>query len=264
MREPHTRGSGARPGLARAAQNAGYIADHIRRLLCDGGSAPHSEEVQRFFKEEVRSRGWRTHELRKVAVRLRRAILKACGLAYLVGVADELFRGEMLEEKAVAVEMLRGSVSDLGEREFRLIVSWLARVGNWADHDALVHYLIAPMIVAKPARKARVFAWAKSKNRWHRRAAAVGLIQGARKRLFFSEIKRVTEMLREDQDDMVQKGLGWLLRETAKADPRRAVPYLIRMRERVPRLVLRTACERLSAAQKKRMLVSTTAKAGSR
>jgi ABC-type branched-subunit amino acid transport system ATPase component len=30
-----------------------YIADHIRRVLKDGGSAPHSEEVQRFFKEEV-------------------------------------------------------------------------------------------------------------------------------------------------------------------------------------------------------------------
>jgi 3-methyladenine DNA glycosylase AlkD len=27
-----------------------------------------------------------------------------------------------------------------------------------------------------------------------------------------------------DEDDMVQKGLGWLLRETAKADAGRAVP----------------------------------------
>lgn len=253
MPKPQTKSPSGRPGMARAAQNAGYIADHIRRVLCDGGSTAHSEEAQRFFKEKVRSRGWRTHELRKVAVRLRRAILKACGLAYLVEVADELFRGEVLEEKAVAVEMLRGSVADLGEREFRRIVSWLERVNNWADHDALVHYLIAPLIVSKPARKAQVFAWAKSGDRWHRRAAAVALIQGARKRLFFAEIKRVTEMLREDEDDMVQKGLGWLLRETAKADPRRTVPYLLRIRERVPRLVLRTACETLTAGQKKRV-----------
>lgn len=34
------------------------MADHIRRVLLDGASAPHSEEVQRFFKEEVASRGW--------------------------------------------------------------------------------------------------------------------------------------------------------------------------------------------------------------
>lgn len=260
----HKQRGSRRAGMARAAQNAGYIAQHIRRLLRDGGSAPHSEEVQRFFKDEVRSRGWYTHELRKVAVRLRRAILKASDLAYLVDVADKLFRGEVLEEKVCAVLMLEKSVGQFGDQEFRLFESWLSRISSWADHDALVHYLIGPLIAAKPARKARVFVWGKSKNRWHRRAAAVALIQGTRKHLFFAEIKRVTERLRQDEDDMVQKGLGWLLRETAKADPRKTVSYLIRIREGVPRFVLRTACETLGESDKKRVLVSTAAKAGSR
>ena len=44
-----------------------YIADHIRRVLKDGGSTPHSEDVQHFFKEVVQSRGWYTAELRKFA-----------------------------------------------------------------------------------------------------------------------------------------------------------------------------------------------------
>ncbi len=254
MLEPGSKKSTRRPGIARGAQNAGYIADHIRRLLCDGGSTAHSEEVQHFFKDQVRSRGWCTHELRKVAVRLRRVILKSCDLAYLAEVADELFRGEVLEEKVCAVLMLEKSVGQFGDQEFRLFESWLWRISSWADHDALVHYLIGPLIAAKPARKARVFVWGKSKNRWHRRAAAVGLIQGTRKHLFFAEIKRVTEMLRQDEDDMVQKGLAWLLRETAKADPRRTVPYLIRIRERVPRFVLRTACETLEEKNKKRVM----------
>jgi len=53
---------------------------------------------------------------------------------------------------------------------------------------------------------------------------------------------------------MVQKGLGWLLRETAKADPKRTVPYLRKIRGKAPRLVLRTACETLPAAAQKRIL----------
>jgi len=53
---------------------------------------------------------------------------------------------------------------------------------------------------------------------------------------------------------MVQKGLGWLLRETAKFDARKTVPYLIKIRDRAPRLVLRTACETLPVATKKRVL----------
>jgi 3-methyladenine DNA glycosylase AlkD len=65
---------------------------------------------------------------------------------------------------------------------------------------------------------------------------------------------RLTEMLLDDEDDMVQKGLGWLLRETAKYDAGRTVPFLMKIRKRAPRLVLRTACETLPAATRKRVL----------
>src|SRR5512137_271388 len=123
-----------------------YIARHIRRVLEDGASAPHAEDVQRFFKEEIQSRGWYTHELRKVAVRFRRTILREAGPDFLIRVADKLFRGRMLEEKAFAIYLLQGSVPTLGGTEFRLFETWLPRVSSWADHDALVSYLIGPMM----------------------------------------------------------------------------------------------------------------------
>ncbi|MBZ5570784.1 MAG: DNA alkylation repair protein [Acidobacteriia bacterium] len=231
-----------------------YIAAHIRRVLKDGGSAPHLEEVQWFFKEEVRSRGWYTAELRKVAVRFRRTILKELGLPFLLEVADELFSGQILEEKVFAVFLLENLTDNFGDVEFWLFESWLDRISSWADHDGLVHYLISPMVVAKPARTRNVFRWAKSSNRWHRRAACVALIRGARQKMLFPEIKRLSNLLLSDEDDMVQKGLGWLLRETAKYDARRTVPYLMSIRGRAPRLVLRTACETLPAGTRKRIL----------
>ena len=60
-------------------------------MLKNGGSAPHTDEVQRFFKHEVQSRGWYTAELRKVAKRFRRTILAEHGLPYLLLVADQYF-----------------------------------------------------------------------------------------------------------------------------------------------------------------------------
>jgi 3-methyladenine DNA glycosylase AlkD len=231
-----------------------YIADHIRRVLKDGGSAPHSEEVQHFFKEEVRSRGWYTAELRKVAVRFRRSIAQEKGMEFVVQVADKLFSGRILEEKVFAVFLLENQTGDFGRREFQLFASWLDRVTSWADHDALAHYLLAPMVSEDPALCRQLFVWAKSRNRWRRRAACVSLIRGARKKQFFTEIVRLTERLLDDEDDMVQKGLGWLLREAAKFDPGRTVPYLMKIRGRAPRLVLRTACETLPAATRKRVL----------
>ena len=230
------------------------LARHIRKLLRDHGSPEHAATVQRFFTEPVASHGWRVADLRKAAVRMRRAILTHAGPDYLLQVADRLFRGRVVEEKAMAVFLLEKSLPDFGEREFRLLEGWLDRVSNWDDHDALVHMLLGPMLVARPRRSRLALRWAKSKSRWRRRAAAVALIRGARQKIFEPEIRRVSDQLLGDADEMVQKGLGWLLREWAKKSPQRAVPYLLRIRSRAPRLVLRTACEKLSARQRAQVL----------
>ena len=244
-----------------ARKTPAYIAAFIRRVIKDGGSAPHSVEVQRFFNEEVASRGWYTDELRKLAVRFRRQMVADYDIDFAIRVCDKLFSGRVLEEKIFAVLMLEGQTGGFSAKEFKLFVSWLDRVSSWADHDTLVHSLIGPMILAEPARAKAVFRWAKSRDRWHRRAAAVAMIHSARKRTGFEEVIKVSNALLQDKDDMVQKGLGWLLREAAKADPERTVPYLMTIRESAPRLVLRTACEKLSTAERVRILGTKKARA---
>ena len=149
-------------------------------------------------------------------MRFRRTILAEHDLSYLLEVADQLFRGNMLEEKVFAVLMLQGIVGEFGKREFKLFEGWLDRISSWADHDGLVQYLIGPILAADATLLSRPPRWAKSKKRWHRRAAAVSLIHCTRQHKNFADIQRITEMLLGDDDDMVQKGLGWLLREAAK------------------------------------------------
>src|SRR5580692_10158226 len=232
------------------------VAAQIRRALKDGGSAQHSAGVQWFFKEEIQSHGWYTAALRKAAVQARRSLARELGMDFVVRVADQLFSGRNLEEKVFAVFLLEKQTKDFGGDEFQLFASWLDRVSSWADHDALVHDVLAPMVAADAARSRQVLLWAKSPNRWRRRAACVALIRGTRERKFFPQILRLSNQLLNDDDDMVQKGLGWLLRETAKADPRRTVPYLMKIRKNAPRLVLRTACETLPVATRKLVLTS--------
>jgi 3-methyladenine DNA glycosylase AlkD len=230
------------------------FASDVRSLLKRGGSVEHASGVQWYFKAEIKSHGWYTAALRREARRARRAILEDFDMDFLVKVADKLFVGRVLEEKIFGVFLLEKLTDKLGDAEFRLFESLLSRISSWADHDALVHSLIAPMIAAEPKRVKAVFHWAKSPDRWHRRAACVGLIQGTRQKMFFPQIVRLSDFLLADRDDMVQKGLGWLLRETAKADAERTVPYLEKIRERAPRLVLRTACETLPVGVRKKIL----------
>jgi 3-methyladenine DNA glycosylase AlkD len=233
------------------------IAMQIRHALQDGGSAEHSAGVQWFFKDEIKSHGWYTADLRGAMRRCRRDILREHGFDFLLRVADELFSGNVLEEKIAAVFLLEKMDARFGEREFRRFESWLDRISSWADHDALVHDLIAPIVVARPARVRDVFRWARSRDRWHRRAACVALIRATRAQLLFPEIVKLSSLLLADDDDMVQKGLGWLLRETAKFDAKRTVPYLMKIRGGAPRLVLRTACETLPPSARNKILATS-------
>ena len=230
------------------------VAAQIRHALKDGGSAEHAAGVQWFFKEEIKSHGWYTGDLRRAIRRCRKDILREHDFYFLIKVADQLFSGPVLEEKVAGIFLLESLTDKCGDREFELFESWLDRIGSWADHDGLVHSLISPMIATKPRRAKSVFKWAKSPNRWHRRAACVALIRGARAKMLFAEITKLSDRLLSDEDDMVQKGLGWLLREAAKFDAKQTVPYLMKIRDRAPRLVLRTACETLPLATKKRVL----------
>jgi 3-methyladenine DNA glycosylase AlkD len=240
--------------MAQAKINPKTVAAQIRRALKDGGSAEHAESVQWFFKEQVKSHGWYTADLRRAVRQFRKEIRKTYGLPFLVKVADQLFPGSILEQKVAAVFLLENLDSDFDDAEFEMFERWLDRIQSWSDHDALVHDLIAPMLIAKPSRAKNAMRWAKSANRWHRRAACVALIRGTRQKMFLPEIRGVSNLLLSDNDDMVQKGLGWLLRESAKFDPKRTIPYLMKIRESAQRLVLRTACETLPKLTRTKIL----------
>src|SRR2546430_2642229 len=143
--------------MARPRSTPDFVAREIRAELKVGGSLERSKSVQRFFKEEVKSYGWRTADLRRAAIRWRREILKQFDLKFLIQVADKLFTGEINEQKNVAVFLLENITAKLGDEEFALLEAWLDRISNWSDHDALVYYLIARMTASKPVRARLVF-----------------------------------------------------------------------------------------------------------
>ena len=233
-------------------KNPARLAAALKKHLRIHGSAEHAAGVQWFFKEEIQSHGWYTDALRRYAGVVHTSL--AGDPAFLLAVTDALFEGRVLEEKVLAVLLAQRSLRHFGASEFGRFERWLGHVASWADHDALAMFLLGPLLIADPKRVRRVFTWAKSRSRWRRRAAAVALIHGVRKGLFKDEAAAITDRLLGDDDDMVQKGLGWLLREWCKYRPADAIPVVMKIRRDTPRLVLRTACETLPPAQRRRIL----------
>jgi 3-methyladenine DNA glycosylase AlkD len=165
------------------------------------------------------------------------------------------WKGATNEEGALVCYVYRRFAKQCGAREFKLFTRWLDRyVKNWGHTDGLALWLLGASIANEPALIEELDAWTRSKNRWKRRAAAVALVPSARRGLHTRDILRIAQPLVPDGDDMVRKGVGWLLKETYPKKPGEVVRFLAPWRGKAPRLVLRYAAEKMTAADKARVL----------
>lgn len=122
------------------------------------------------------------------------------------------------------------SLSFSVRRENRdLILSWLARVDNWALSDEMSglfsEFLEDDLELLSVYRK-----WNKSKNAWERRQSLVGLLFYSRfrkrKHLTWPQIKSFLDPVLNDNDYYVQKGVGWTLREAYHWYPEAVYAYI--------------------------------------
>ena len=116
---------------------------------------------------------------------------------------------------------------------------------NWATTDQLSTHMICASIKKDPALTHKLLEWTKSENRWRRRASAVSLVPLARRGELLDVVFKVSNELMTDEEDMVQKGVGWLIKEASKKHPYEVRKYLLEWREQTSALILRYASEKL-------------------
>jgi 3-methyladenine DNA glycosylase AlkD len=98
---------------------------------------------------------------------------------------------------------------------------------------------------AYPEYVGRLKKWAKSANRWVRRASAVSLILPARHGEFLADVFEIADILLLDNDDLVQKGFGWMLKEASKLHTKEVFAYIMKHKAVMPRTALRYAIEKM-------------------
>jgi 3-methyladenine DNA glycosylase AlkD len=170
--------------------------------------------------------------------------------------ADVLMPDRYLEAKAVGVEVVARYRSAFAPRLLPVWKRWLARgySANWATTDSICGSLVGPLLVAHPELVPIVVKWSRARGLWVRRASAVGLIALARKGRALGAAYSVARTLHPDQADLIQKAVGWMLREAGKADPARLERYLRTNGPRIPRTTLRYAIERFPPDRRRELL----------
>jgi 3-methyladenine DNA glycosylase AlkD len=214
-----------------------------------------AESAQRFFKDQpIELRGVTAPQIQRIARDVYPRI-KKLPAADRDRLCTTLWASRKHEGGALVCYVYRRFAKQCGAREFKLFTRWLDRyVDNWGHTDGLSLWLLGASIANDATLIDRLDSWTHSSNRWKRRAAAVALVYSAKRGEHTRAILRIARPLIEDEDDMVQKGVGWLLKETYPKKPAEVVRFLMANREKTTRLVLRYAAEKMTAADRARVL----------
>jgi 3-methyladenine DNA glycosylase AlkD len=118
-------------------------------------------------------------------------------------------------------------------------------ITNWASCDTFCTKSIGYLIDRFPEIIQELKSWTSSENRWMRRAAAVSLVAPARRGRFLPDILEIAGLLLTDEDDLVQKGYGWMLKEASKPHQQEIFDFVIQHKDEMPRTALRYAIEKM-------------------
>lgn len=212
------------------------------------------DTAQRFFKEQVKFRGVKAALVRKIAAKYFRK-LEDKDKAEIFSLCEDLLQSGYGEESFIAFEWAYALRKTYEPSDFRVFEGWLEMyVDNWAKCDTLCNHALGSFIEQYPEYLERLKGWARSENRWFRRASAVTLILPARKGKFLAEVLEISDLLLRDEDDLVQKGYGWMLKEASKSHQQEVFDYIMRRKGAMPRTALRYALEKMPEELRRRAM----------
>lgn len=162
---------------------------------------------------------------------------------------ETLLRSPWHEERLVALFILVdqfGRATDVATQrtiyDFYLVNT--AYVNNWDLVDSSASYIVGAYLVDRPDRLAVLERLARSELLWERRIAIISTLYFIVKRGRADETLVIADILLHDPHDLIQKAVGWMLREVGKRIDRKLLAdYLELHAATMPRTTLRYAIE---------------------
>jgi len=226
----------------------------IQTTLKKMGDPAVAAAEQKFFKGTLRAHGIKSAAVGKIA-REYFPKIDAMEKSDVFDLCEKLMASGYMEEFGIASDFTYRIRKKFDRADFDLFEKWIAEyVDNWAKCDIFCNHTVADLVEKFPDLARRVAGWAKSKNRWVRRAAAVTFILPARHGKFIDTVFAVADELLTDTDDMVQKGYGWALKAASETQPQAVYDFVTARVKRMPRTAFRYAIEKLPADMRKKAM----------
>ncbi len=125
---------------------------------------------------------------------------------------------------------------------FDLYLRRTDRLNNWDIIDVSCRDIVGGYLSDEP--RDILYKLARSKNMWERRIAIVSTWQFIREYQLADTLK-LAELLMKDEQDLIHKAVGWMLREAGKKDDQALKAFLDLHATVMPRTMLRYSIEKL-------------------
>ena len=224
-------------------------ADDIRTKLRSLGSPARAEVSKRYFKT-----GPGQYGEGDIFYGNRAAELRGLARDYQWLAEDELLkllRSPFHEERAVALLIFarRFAKADAATRRriYELYLAHTAFINNWDLVDLSAPHVVGAYLADKSRKP--LYRLARSRSLWARRIGIISTFHFIRQH-DFSDTLAIAMHLLADQEDLIHKASGWMLREVGKRDMDAARTFLVEHYQRMPRTMLRYAIERFPEAER--------------
>jgi 3-methyladenine DNA glycosylase AlkD len=163
----------------------------------------------------------------------------------------QLMNSRVHDERSLAHAVLvrKFRVGDAGEQKriFDFYMGNRKYIRNWDGVDDSAPYIVGPYLLNRD--KTILHELSSSKNLWDRRIAIVATWWFIRQGQPATTLK-IARALLADEEDLIHKATGWMLREVGKRDLSALKNFLRVHAHKMPRTALRYAIERFSPAER--------------
>lgn len=140
----------------------------------------------------------------------------------------------------------------LTEEIFNLYMSNLQYVNGWDLVDSSCRFILGKYLEDK--EKDILFDLARSNDLWEKRIAMITCYHFIHNRHEFDDALKIAEILVNDDHDLIQKAVGWMLREIGNVDQEVEEKFLQKHYKNMPRTMLRYAIEKFDEPLRKQYL----------
>ena len=126
------------------------------------------------------------------------------------------------------------------------------RINDWDLVDLAAYYVVGKYLADKPRKI--LYKLARSKNMWERRSAILATAHFIMKMKEVDDTFKIAELLLNDDEDLVHKAVGWMLRTAGDKDRPRLLEFLDKHAATMPRVMLRYSIEKLSKKEREHYL----------